>query len=179
MERVALSFTGKVYSLHHLCSEVQVVKACRSTLSMPVALSNFLQADPLKWLNYACAVLTIHSGHGCTKEIQPELWTRENYRRYWKEYYAHMDAVLPSDTSRVLRYRVQEGWEPLCNFLGKEVPNEPFPHLNSRKDSRVGVAERLSTYKAMAGSNVMKMMAAPAIASMAIGAAFWLKDHKM
>ncbi|CAK8690871.1 uncharacterized protein LOC143450106 [Clavelina lepadiformis] len=23
-----------------------------------------------------------------------------------------------------------EGWEPLCAFLGKEVPSEPFPHRN-------------------------------------------------
>jgi hypothetical protein len=25
---------------------------------------------------------------------------------------------------------VQEGWEPLCHFLGVDVPDEPFPHVN-------------------------------------------------
>jgi hypothetical protein len=24
----------------------------------------------------------------------------------------------------------KDGWAPLCEFLGKPVPNEPFPHLN-------------------------------------------------
>jgi len=34
---------------------------------------------------------------------------------------------------RLLIYNVKEGWEPLCAFLGVEVPqNKPFPHLNER-----------------------------------------------
>ena len=31
---------------------------------------------------------------------------------------------------RLLVYSVKEGWEPLCAFLGVDVPGEPFPHLN-------------------------------------------------
>ena len=31
---------------------------------------------------------------------------------------------------RLLEYQVQEGWEPLCRFLGKEVPKEEFPRVN-------------------------------------------------
>lgn len=30
----------------------------------------------------------------------------------------------------MLRYGVVEGWEPLCQFLGEEVPREPFPKIN-------------------------------------------------
>jgi len=33
---------------------------------------------------------------------------------------------------RLLERTVQEGWEPLCNFLEKEVPDEPFPHVNTK-----------------------------------------------
>jgi Sulfotransferase domain len=34
---------------------------------------------------------------------------------------------------QLLVYNVKEGWEPLCTFLGVEVPrNKPFPHLNDR-----------------------------------------------
>jgi hypothetical protein len=36
--------------------------------------------------------------------------------------------TLPAQ--RLLVYRVQEGWEPLCRFLGVDVPDEPFPHVN-------------------------------------------------
>jgi hypothetical protein len=28
---------------------------------------------------------------------------------------------------------VTEGWEPLAEFLGVAVPEEPFPHLNDSK----------------------------------------------
>ncbi|GAA0995171.1 sulfotransferase family protein [Nocardiopsis tropica] len=37
-------------------------------------------------------------------------------------------AELPAD--RLLVYRAGEGWERLCAFLGTEVPDGPFPHLN-------------------------------------------------
>lgn len=48
---------------------------------------------------------------------------------------AHADRVkqgLPAD--RLLIYEVKEGWEPLCRFLGKPVPDEPFPRVNTRED---------------------------------------------
>lgn len=34
----------------------------------------------------------------------------------------------------MLVFNVKEGWDPLCNFLGKEVPVEPFPNVNESKD---------------------------------------------
>lgn len=37
-------------------------------------------------------------------------------------------AEIPAE--RLLVYRPGEGWERLCAFLGTEVPDEPFPHLN-------------------------------------------------
>jgi hypothetical protein len=33
---------------------------------------------------------------------------------------------------RLLEWTVQEGWEPLCRFLDKDVPDEPFPHVNTK-----------------------------------------------
>ncbi len=34
---------------------------------------------------------------------------------------------------KLLVYEVKEGWEPLCAFLGVEIPKgKPFPHLNDR-----------------------------------------------
>lgn len=32
---------------------------------------------------------------------------------------------------RLLEWSVEDGWEPLCSFLGKPVPEEPFPHVNA------------------------------------------------
>ncbi len=39
-------------------------------------------------------------------------------------------AFVPAE--RLLVYRVQAGWEPLCAFLEVEVPQTPFPRLNER-----------------------------------------------
>lgn len=33
---------------------------------------------------------------------------------------------------RLLVWEVGEGWGPLCEFLGVDVPDEPFPHANDR-----------------------------------------------
>ena len=43
----------------------------------------------------------------------------------------HIDAVrreVPAE--RLLEYEVKQGWEPLCAFLGRPVPQEEFPRLN-------------------------------------------------
>ncbi len=37
---------------------------------------------------------------------------------------------------RLLVFEVREGWGPLCEFLGVEEPDEPFPHVNSSTDRR-------------------------------------------
>ena len=47
----------------------------------------------------------------------------------------HNDAVrrsIPAD--RLLVYQVKEGWDPLCRFLGKPVPDTPFPNTNNRQE---------------------------------------------
>jgi hypothetical protein len=43
-----------------------------------------------------------------------------------------VQATIAED--RILIYDVKEGWEPLCAFLGVTVPNEPFPHKNTRDE---------------------------------------------
>ncbi len=46
----------------------------------------------------------------------------------------HIEAVKQRvPPGKLLVYNVKEGWEPLCAFLGVEVPTDkPFPHLNER-----------------------------------------------
>lgn len=41
---------------------------------------------------------------------------------------------VPSE--RLLVFDVKEGWEPLCDFLGAETPDEPFPRLNDERTFR-------------------------------------------
>lgn len=49
-----------------------------------------------------------------------------NYKR-WRLRYLDISRLFPDD---VLFMRVTEGWDPLCEFLGFEMPNEPFPWEN-------------------------------------------------
>ncbi|GAA2214491.1 sulfotransferase family protein [Nonomuraea monospora] len=51
----------------------------------------------------------------------------------FERHVATVKESLPPE--RLLVFDVREGWEPLCRFLGVDVPDgEPFPHLN---DSQV------------------------------------------
>lgn len=39
--------------------------------------------------------------------------------------------LVPAE--HLLVYEISQGWGPLCAFLGKSVPQEPFPHANDRE----------------------------------------------
>jgi len=41
---------------------------------------------------------------------------------------------VPAD--RLLEFRMEDGWEPLCERLGVAVPSEPFPLTNTTADMR-------------------------------------------
>ena len=51
-----------------------------------------------------------------------------------KRYHEHYRSLKTLEASRILQYRVQEGWEPLCAFLDLPVPDHPFPRTNSAKE---------------------------------------------
>jgi hypothetical protein len=40
----------------------------------------------------------------------------------------------PEFEKRLLVWRPQDGWEPLCNALDLPVPDVPFPHANKRNE---------------------------------------------
>jgi Sulfotransferase domain len=39
-------------------------------------------------------------------------------------------AVTKAQNRLVLELKSEDGWEPLCKFLGKDVPDEPYPYVN-------------------------------------------------
>ncbi|OJD20638.1 hypothetical protein ACJ73_08028, partial [Blastomyces percursus] len=53
---------------------------------------------------------------------------RDTYRRH----YANVRRLVPKE--RLLEYKLGSGWEPLCEFFGKEVPGPEveFPCMNRR-----------------------------------------------
>jgi hypothetical protein len=62
-------------------------------------------------------------------------------RQGYRDHYAISRDLVPKD--RLLEYKLGSGLEPLCEILGKPVPDEPFPHLNESKDMKT-MFERVS-----------------------------------
>ena len=52
----------------------------------------------------------------------------ENTKRVFNEWNEEVKRTVPYD--KLLVFRVADGWEPLCSFLGVTVPETPFPHSN-------------------------------------------------
>jgi sulfotransferase family protein len=70
----------------------------------------------------------------------------EYVKRVFTEHNAAVRREVPAD--RLLVYRVGDGWEPLCAFLGVPVPDEPFPHLNDGDSFRRRIAGRVQQARA-------------------------------
>jgi hypothetical protein len=51
---------------------------------------------------------------------------------YFHRHEAEVKATIPAD--RLLIFPVGSGWEPLCEWLGVPVPDEPYPSENSRAE---------------------------------------------
>jgi len=47
-------------------------------------------------------------------------------------YQEQVQRNIPED--RLLVWNVQEGWEPLCRFLGVKVPEVPYPNMNTTEE---------------------------------------------
>ena len=61
--------------------------------------------------------------------------SKEEYRKH----YALVRSLAPKE--RLLEFKLSDGWGPLCEFLGKEVPREPFPHVNDSASNKQGFKE--------------------------------------
>ncbi len=91
--------------------------------------------------------------------------------RWYREHNA-MVQRLAGD--RCLVFSVKEGWEPLCNFLGKEVPSVPFPNVNKVEEHR----NIFSTARQDAVRKILKrLMARGALAAVVIGLIWWQRSR--
>jgi Sulfotransferase domain len=56
--------------------------------------------------------------------FEDEAYAKQVFRDYIEQVKSH----VPAD--RLLVFEVSQGWGPLCAFLGKEIPDTPFPNVN-------------------------------------------------
>lgn len=61
---------------------------------------------------------------GVSSEKDMRMKAKEKY----KEHYELLRRTVPKE--RLLEYQLGSGWGPLCDFLGKEIPDVEFPRVN-------------------------------------------------
>ncbi len=52
-------------------------------------------------------------------------------KKVYRDHYALVKRLVPKE--RLLVMRMEEGWKPLCQFLGEKVPDTAFPNVNEGK----------------------------------------------
>lgn len=79
------------------------------------------------------------------KLIDQSIWKRFFQGRFedkafaLQHFDAHIDEVKATiPTERLLVFEVKDGWGPLCQFLGKPIPSEPFPVSNQKEGFHTG-----------------------------------------
>jgi hypothetical protein len=60
-----------------------------------------------------------------------QFWEKEHVLEIYRKHVQHVITVVPRE--QLLQFDVRDGWEPLCDFLQKAVPAEPFPKVNERR----------------------------------------------
>jgi len=87
----------------------------------------------------------------------------DTYRRHYAEV---REAARPG---QVLEYRLGDGWEPLCEFLGKPIPDVPFPHKNERAE----FVEKLAHGRKLMTANAKRRLGLGILVLVGVAAVFW------
>ena len=75
------------------------------------------------------------------RELHPDSRDVLLLKKIYREHNALVKALVPKE--KLLVFNVKEGWEPLCDFLGCDVPDCPFPRENV-----TGVSNPLASFSA-------------------------------
>ena len=97
---------------------------------------------------------------------------RGGWRRNGKDVYSeHVQKIRDLDlpAEKLLEWSVEDGWAPLCKFLGKEVPVEEFPTGNAPAAFEQRIDSILKGFLARAAINCMLTLEAVGI----VAAGLW------
>ncbi|CZS95665.1 uncharacterized protein RAG0_05254 [Rhynchosporium agropyri] len=86
-----------------------------------------------------------------------------------ENHYEEIRRIVPAE--RLLEFRVEDGWEPLCKLLGDKVPDQAFPNGNTISDSQKGQAIR----KSKATRRIVQHAVAPLTLLIVVGIIFRAK----
>jgi hypothetical protein len=86
--------------------------------------------------------------------LQGEQTTLEHMSGAFRRYNDEIQEAVPAD--RLLVWRPEDGWGPLCEFLELPVPDAPFPRVNDTEEfgERIidGSLQAIERYRSLQGS---------------------------
>ncbi|KAG8624477.1 hypothetical protein KVT40_007544 [Elsinoe batatas] len=91
-----------------------------------------------------------------TKPYCVHSWDEQG-RQVYQDHYSWIDVAIKRHgrAGTELCWEVHDGWEPLCNFLGRSIPEQPFPNGNGPEDFTRLINEQMHTAKQRAWRNVV------------------------
>ena len=91
----------------------------------------------------------------------------------YQEHYGLVRRLTPK--ARLLDYKLGSGWEPLCQFLGTQVPEEPFPRSNDLEAFREMV-ESLMLKSLKNAARLLAFYVAPCVILLTGVAIFYIRQ---
>lgn len=80
---------------------------------------------------------------------QDTMRDREKAIAHYRRYIEDVKASVPAD--RLLVFSVDQGWKPLCDFLGVPIPDSAFPNVNDRAEFKKRLAKMRGAAYAILG----------------------------
>jgi hypothetical protein len=76
-------------------------------------------------------------GRGMLTSFTPDWRDEASAKAAYLAYNDHVRATAPA--GRLVEWRPEDGWGPICAALGVAVPDRPFPHVNTTADTRAAL----------------------------------------
>ncbi len=73
-------------------------------------------------------------GRGMVRRFTPAFQDEGAAKQAYLAYNDHVRATAPPE--RLVEWSAADGWAPICAALGLNVPDHPFPHVNTRTEIR-------------------------------------------
>lgn len=111
-------------------------------------------------------------------------WTKGDWQNREKliqamlDHNEHIREIVPKEN--LLEWNLREGWEPLCKFLGKPVPDVPVPYVN-KGDSDGPRHKKLAIQRAtiiIGRMLIQPVLVAALITAVGFGIWVWLRKSE-
>ena len=96
---------------------------------------------------------------------------RKNAKDVYRAHNEMVKKVVPKE--RLLLFKLEDGWEPLCRLLGKQIPDVPFP----RGIEPLAVQEKINVYISQSykrSAIKFAKQAVPVVVVAVAGLAWWM-----